>query len=56
MNNLLDNKDEHTKWNLENNNFEADNFEDFEKVVIDHKGAISHTTVRGLTKCDNGRL
>ncbi len=39
--------DEHTdKWDLE-----ANNLENFQKVIIDHKRVVSHTTVRGLTKC-----
>ncbi len=52
MNNHVENKPEHThKWNLRNNNIKIDNSEDFQKVIIDHRSVLSHTTVRGLTKC-----
>ncbi len=36
---------------LRNNNIKTDNSEDFQKVIIDHRSEVSHTTVRGLTKC-----
>ncbi len=53
MNNHVENKPEHThKWNLRNNNIKSDNSEDFQKVIIDHRSILSHTTVRGLTKCE----
>ncbi len=52
MNNHVENKPEHMhKWNLRNNNIKTDNSEDFQKVIIDHRSVLSHTTVKGLTKC-----
>ena len=37
------------KWNSKDSN-EVDHSESFNKIIIDHKGVVKHTTVRGLTK------
>ncbi len=52
MKNHIVNKHEHThKWNVRNNKIKTDNSEDFQKVIIDNRSIVRHTTVRGLTKC-----
>ncbi len=44
-------KNDDSKPGQINNNIEADNSEDFQKVTIDHRSVVSYTTVRGLRKC-----
>ncbi len=52
MNNHVENKHEHThNGTYKIKTFKTDNSEDFKKVIIDHRSVVSHTTVRGLTKC-----
>ncbi len=46
MNDHAENKHKHTyKWNLSNNNITTNNSEDFQKVIIDHRSVVSHTSV-----------